>query len=224
MSYMYVNNIDTLAESVFQKAKISLSGNERSKTTTAEGTKNSSAVSNAGSKSDSKLNRILNKFRAGHKLTPAELQYLEEKAPEIYQKVVQIQKQREQLEQEIKNSDSKEEAQQIVTDKISLCMKLCDSGDSFTQDAITNQFQDALKKCQKEINGQENQDESAKGVKRTTDKKSEDIQRTDKASVKNNEETDDDDATVLKSDTYAPSGDFDEEQKKQNGKRINVAI
>lgn len=225
MSYMYVNNTGSFAESLFQKATISLlSGNERSTKTTAAGTKDSSAVSNTSSNSDSKLNRILNKFRAGHKLTPAELQYLEEKAPEIYQKVVQIQKQREQLEQEIKNADSKEEAQEIVTDKISICMKLCDSGDSFSQDAITNQFHDALAKCQKDIEGQENQDGAAQGKKGTKGESSEDIRETDKTSDNNNEDTDDDSTTALKSNTYASSGDFDEEQKRQYGKRINVAI
>lgn len=223
MSYMYVNNTGIFAESVFQKATISLSGNERSKKTTASGTKNSSAVSNTNSKSDSKLNRILNKFRAGRKLTPAELQYLEEKAPEMYQKVVQIQKQREQLEQEVKNADSKEEAQEIVSDKISMCMKLCE-GDDFSQDAIRNQFNDALTKCQKEIVGQEDQNETAKGAKVTKDKKSEDLQGIDKTSDKDNEDMDDDNAAVLKSNTYAPSGNFDEEQKRQNGKRINVEI
>ncbi len=149
--------------------------------------------------SDRKLKKILSKFRAGHKLTPAELQYLAKNAPDMYQKVVQIQRQREQLEEEIKNAGSKEEAQEIVTDKISMCLKLCESGDTFSQDAITNQFHDALEKCQKDIEGQKGQDKS---------EQDEPVQG----------------ETGLKSDTYASSGDFEEEQKKNHGKNINVVI
>lgn len=219
MSYMYVNNIGSFAGSVFQKATIQLSfGNERSTKTTAAGTKDSSEVQNTSSNSDSKLKRILSKFRAGHKLTPAELQYLLENAPEMYQKVVQIQRQREQLESQIKSAGTKEEAQKIVTDKISMCMKSGDSGDNFTQDATINQFQDALKKFVNSSEGQGKQDTTV-----TKNKNSEEQLKTDKTTdLKTNDIDDETEAFI--SNTYASSGDFEEERKQSNGKHLSLKI
>ncbi len=204
MSYMFGNNISGIAERIFQKATVSLSGNERSKIISTDRTRNSSEVSNTKKKTDSKLNRIINKFRAGHKLTQEELQYLQEKAPELYQKVVRIQKQREQIEQEIKNSDSKEEARKMVTDKISMCMKTCDSGDTFSQEAMSNQFQDALKKCLSEVKSEDQKEPRNSDSSREDSLKEEDM--------------------PYKSNTYIASGDFKEESKKQNGKHMNVVV
>jgi hypothetical protein len=93
---------------------------------------------------DHKLDRIINKFKSGKKLTSGELAYLAEKAPDIYSKVIRVMKQREVIEQRLENVRTKEEAAKIVMEE----MQSVSSGgdDEFVKTAMLNHIMDAYNK------------------------------------------------------------------------------
>lgn len=57
-----------------------------------------------------KLNGIVNKLKAGKRLSPSDLSYLRQYAPQVYQKAVKIAAEREQYRKELENCKTKEEA------------------------------------------------------------------------------------------------------------------
>lgn len=65
-----------------------------------------------------KLQKIKNKLKAGEKLTGEELSFLRKYAPELYRKVVALAKERENYEQRLKDADTRDEAEQIKTEKL----------------------------------------------------------------------------------------------------------
>lgn len=91
---------------------------------------------------DLKLERIINKFKSGKKLSSKEMVYLSEKAPELYQKVLRITQEREQLEREMQAAESKEEVAKIVSQKMGSIEKMS-GGDEFEETSRANQYSDA---------------------------------------------------------------------------------
>lgn len=91
-----------------------------------------------------KLQRILNKFRAGKKLSSGELSYLAANAPDIYQKVIRIMQRREQLEKRLEMAESKEEVQMIMMEEMQSAEKFCaNNDDDFETTAMINQLMNA---------------------------------------------------------------------------------
>ncbi len=114
----------------------------------ATGLGGSGQVQQVGSGKDLKLQRIINKFKAGKKLTSGELTYLAEKAPEMYQKVLRIMQKREQLEKRLEEADSKEEVQSIMMQEMQSIENFCaSSDDDFEKTALVNQMMDAYGKA-----------------------------------------------------------------------------
>lgn len=111
---------------------------------TAIGTGRFSKVEGTKSDKDIKLERIVNKFKAGKKLTSGELSYLAKKNPAIYEKVLRIMRKREQLEARLEQAATKEEAQQIMMQEMQSIEKFCaNSDDDFEKTALVSQMMDA---------------------------------------------------------------------------------
>lgn len=91
---------------------------------------------------DEKLIRIINKFKAGKKLTAKELSYLAEKSPEFYVKVCLIMKERERLELRMESAKTKEEVTGLLTQAMS-GIKSMGVKDEFEVTAKTNQYRSA---------------------------------------------------------------------------------
>lgn len=70
------------------------------------------------SEKDTKLESICNKVVYGQDLSDEEIEYLKDKNPELYNKFKQEESDRKALEKKLENADTKEEAQQVVRDKI----------------------------------------------------------------------------------------------------------
>jgi hypothetical protein len=66
-----------------------------------------------------KLRAIAGKMQAGKKLSPVEMEYLRENAPEWYAKAKQIEKEREEYRRALENSKTKDEARLLHTQKMS---------------------------------------------------------------------------------------------------------
>ncbi|GHU45403.1 hypothetical protein FACS1894120_0120 [Clostridia bacterium] len=60
------------------------------------------------SEGDKQLQKILEKFNGGQKLTPSELSYLSTKDPQTYQHVADVTRRREALEQQMKEAKTKD--------------------------------------------------------------------------------------------------------------------
>jgi hypothetical protein len=93
---------------------------------------------------DHKLERIINKFKSGKKLSSGELSYLAQKSPEMYNKVVRIMKQREMLEQRLEKAQSKEEAAEIIRQEMQAISS--NGADEFEKTALLNHTMDAYSK------------------------------------------------------------------------------
>lgn len=91
-------------------------------------------------KKDYKLERILNKFRSGKKLTAGELSYVARKAPEMYQKIVSVMQRREQLERRLESA-TKEEAAKIMSEEMGSLENIIDD---FEKEATANQLREAF--------------------------------------------------------------------------------
>lgn len=112
-----------------------------------------------------KLQKIINKFKSGKKLTIEELEYLKQYAPDIYQKVIAIMHQRETIEQKLKSADTKEEVEQVKSQVMVMEAGCVDKGDDFTKEALTNQLNHAIKETEsdksvpKDLNSEENMEQ-----------------------------------------------------------------
>ncbi|MDD2971786.1 MAG: hypothetical protein PHE02_06615 [Lachnospiraceae bacterium] len=149
MNYHYTNKLAQIqpTATILAKAKISTSRNMKNQSTESTASEIISSIQNGSRDSDAgkteKLQKILNKFRSGKKLTAEELEYLRQYAPEMYQKVIQIQQQREAIEQEMKSARTKEEAEQVLSQVTTMISG--QKGDEFTQEAMSSQLTDAVK-------------------------------------------------------------------------------
>jgi len=128
----------------FAKAQIQVDG-EKKKQSTAMKILDSIQTTpvEKNDNSQEKLQKILSKFRAGKKLTPEELEYLRQYAPEMYQKVIKIQQQREEVEQQLQAAQTKEQVQQIVS-QVTTMIAGAAKGDEFTKEAMSSQLTEAL--------------------------------------------------------------------------------
>lgn len=66
------------------------------------------------------LAKIIAKLKSGKKLTPEEMRFLQAENPTLYQQIARVQSMRDSLETRLKNSTSKENAQTIYTDAMSI--------------------------------------------------------------------------------------------------------
>ncbi len=66
---------------------------------------------------------IAAKMKTGAKLTKRELEYLKRTNPQMYMKIMMLQKKREILEQKLKNCKSKKEVNDVITFEMSLVRK-----------------------------------------------------------------------------------------------------
>lgn len=69
------------------------------------------------------VKKLYAKIQSGQKLTPDEMQYLRKYDPVTYMKVARIQAQREAFERQLKSCKSKEEAQELYIDKVTMVPK-----------------------------------------------------------------------------------------------------
>ena len=76
-----------------------------------------------------KLQKIKNKLKAGARLTGEELEFLRRYAPELYRKVVALQKERDQYEQRLKEAKTRDEAEQIKLEKMAQSVASSDKED-----------------------------------------------------------------------------------------------
>lgn len=97
-----------------------------------------------------KIERIMMKFKLGNKLSPEELRYLEKNSPDTYQKVLRILAQRKMLENQLKATNSKEEASYLMTMTLSYLSSA--QSDELVYTATANHFNEAYKDYLKKYN------------------------------------------------------------------------
>lgn len=73
-----------------------------------------------------KLQKILDKAKAGKKLTQEELEFLREKSPESYRKIVAAMQEREMLRQQMEAAKSRMEAERIYMSHMSAAQEVKD--------------------------------------------------------------------------------------------------
>jgi len=107
----------------------------------------SSAEQSQNATPDSKLELITCKLRGGKKLSSVELNYLREKAPELYSKAIRIEEERKEFAEKLKTCKSKVEARSLHATNISfatLSGKTDNTGEaeycSMTNAAINNKW------------------------------------------------------------------------------------
>lgn len=71
----------------------------------------SSMLDNNSTDKDKKMDIIIHKLEEGEELSSSDLSYLRDNNPELYQEALRIQIERKSFEESLKNSSSKEEAQ-----------------------------------------------------------------------------------------------------------------
>lgn len=69
------------------------------------------------------ISKIYKLMKHGGKLSPKEMEYLKKNAPWLYEKAVKIEKERELFKRELERCKTKEEADRVMSVKISLCHK-----------------------------------------------------------------------------------------------------
>lgn len=123
---------------------------------------------------DRKVQRILNKLKSGKKLSPAELEYLEEKAPEVYKKALKITRERIQLEETMKNAKSREAVNAALSDALNAAdaLSMGDAEETMTRiNQYTNAFSEIKKTGEYQKLPDKIEDEKKeKAEKNTTDK------------------------------------------------------
>lgn len=107
------------------------------------------------------LNRILNKFRSGKKLTGMEMDFVAKHSPETYPKILRITQERRAMEAEMKQADSKEEVRNKETGKMGLIAQM--STDEFEQTARFNQCQKAFQEYRLSMDFQKKEDVEESG-------------------------------------------------------------
>lgn len=140
MGFMYVNP-NIVLDNGLQNAMWSYNNKSLQAGNKAGGSAGINSIQSMGG-ADLKLQRIINKFKSGKKLSSKEMVYLSEKAPELYQKVLRITQEREQLEREMQAAESKEEVAKIVSQKMGSIEKMS-GGDEFEETSRANQYSDA---------------------------------------------------------------------------------
>lgn len=140
MGFMYVNP-NIVLDNGLQNAMWSYNNKSLQAGNKASAPQGTNRIQSTGG-TDLKLERIINKFKSGKKLSSKEMVYLSEKAPEIYKKVLRITQEREQLEQEMQAAESKEEVAKIVSQKMGSIEKMS-GGDEFEETSRANQYSDA---------------------------------------------------------------------------------
>ncbi|WP_075721319.1 hypothetical protein [Roseburia sp. 499] len=88
--------------------------------------------------------RIMQKLRAGKKLTAEEMNYLRAKNPQLYAQAARVQAMRENLENQLKNCRSKEEVEKVYGNAISMVAK-----DDPMKEAIVAAYDDVMKEFKK---------------------------------------------------------------------------
>jgi hypothetical protein len=86
------------------------------------------------------------KLRAGQKLSPAELDLLRERAPDLYAKAVRVAQQRDTYEKSLRQSQSKKEADQKQNQQMALAASSLKSCDPEEAEMLMNALQDASRK------------------------------------------------------------------------------
>lgn len=88
-----------------------------------------------------KMSQILNKLKNGKKLTAEEMAFLRKYNPTLYQRALRIQKMTEQLENQLKQAKSKEEANNIIAYSVNAI-----SDEDPDKEILTAAFGEVIKK------------------------------------------------------------------------------
>ena len=104
---------------------------------------------------DEKLARIINRFKAGKRLTDNDLSYLAQRSPEHYQKVVRVMKERERLEGRFKNTHHKVEVDDVAIQALN-GIKALRVQDDFLNTARSNQYKSAQNEYKKMLKDKDN--------------------------------------------------------------------
>ena len=88
--------------------------------------------------------RIMQKLRSGKKLTPEEMNYLRAKNPQLYAQAARVQAMRENLKNQLENCKSKEEAEKVYGNSVSMINK-----DDPMREAIVAAYDDVMKEFKK---------------------------------------------------------------------------
>lgn len=88
--------------------------------------------------------RIIQKLRAGKKLTAEEMNYLRAKNPQLYAQAARVQAMRENLKNQLESCKSKEEVEKVYGNSVSMVAK-----DDPMKEAIIAAFDDVLKEFKK---------------------------------------------------------------------------
>lgn len=96
------------------------------------------------------INEISSKMKAGQDLTPAELDYLKENAPDLYEKYMEIQKERDQYKKELDRCRTKEDVRNLNSRKMNQFMNETKSvmNSSMPRDAKLAAIQDIQMRTQ----------------------------------------------------------------------------
>ncbi len=95
-------------------------------------------------KNSRRVSMIFERLRRGQKLSGADLEYLRQNAPELYEKAARIIKEREALEDRVKQCKSKEELHAVKITALSTV--ITDDGDSDSAHIRTAQIGDVFAK------------------------------------------------------------------------------
>lgn len=90
------------------------------------------------SKENNRTAEIWGKFKAGSKLSPEELEYLAKEAPELYRQVREILMERQALEEQMAQAESKEEVAQIHANQLNKIQSSMGTGEQAAANAEKN--------------------------------------------------------------------------------------
>lgn len=90
------------------------------------------------------LAKIMAKLKSGKKLTAEEMRFLQAGNPQLYQQAARVQTMRDSFERRLANSSSREEAQTIYSDALSMV-----SDDDSMKEYIIAAYDDAMKEFKK---------------------------------------------------------------------------
>lgn len=88
--------------------------------------------------------KIMQKLRSGKKLTAEEMNYLRAKNPQLYAQAARVQAMRENLKNQLENCKSKEEAEKVYGNSISMV-----NNDDPMKEAIVAAYDDVMKEFKK---------------------------------------------------------------------------
>ena len=108
--------------------------------------------------------RILLKFRSGKKLSPAELEHLRQTSPQSYQKIRQMQMDRERLEAQLRAAKTQEEADRIymnTLDSVSDSNECPEDKETRMNQYADAYFEDRKRRAEEEKTGHSQDDKDA---------------------------------------------------------------